>query len=243
MLARDRRRWLRVGPRLRRAAAVVAVSRFSADEGIRYLGLDPRLVSVIPHGVDRDVFHPSEEAAGDEQPYLLHVAPWGPHKGFGEALSVVARVAELGLPHRLVLAGPQDSWMLAQVEATVAASPRPDRVEVAGYVEDLPGAYRGATALLMTSRCEGFGFPALEAMACGTPVIAFANSSLPEVIGDGGVLVPDGDTEAMATAVLRLIRSPTARAELAEAGLAQAARFRWEDTISSFIDLLQSIAR
>lgn len=242
MLARDRRRWMRIGPRLQRAAAVVAVSRFSADEGIRHLGLDPRVVSVIPHGVDPDVFHPGS-AAEPGVPYLLHVAAWGPHKGFAEALAVIAQLAEGGLPHRLVLVGPQDAWMGSQVRAAVAASPRPDRVDVAGYVDDLPATYRAATALLMTSRCEGFGLPALEAMACGTPVVAFANSSLPEVVGDGGVLVEDGDVHAMVSALRRLIGSADARSEIAEAGLAQAARFRWEDMVNSHAELLRSVAR
>jgi glycosyltransferase involved in cell wall biosynthesis len=233
---------MRIGPRLQRAAAVVAVSRFSADEGIRHLGLDPRVVSVIPHGVDPDVFHPGS-AAEPGVPYLLHVAAWGPHKGFAEALAVIAQLAEGGLPHRLVLVGPQDAWMGSQVRAAVAASPRPDRVDVAGYVDDLPATYRAATALLMTSRCEGFGLPALEAMACGTPVVAFANSSLPEVVGDGGVLVEDGDVHAMVSALRRLIGSADARSEIAEAGLAQAARFRWEDMVNSHAELLRSVAR
>jgi glycosyltransferase involved in cell wall biosynthesis len=114
VLAGDRRRWMRMGPRLQRASAVVAVSRFSADQGIRHLGLDPRVVTVIPHGVDHAVFHPAE-APAPEVPYLLHVGAWGPHKGFGEALSVISRLAEQGLPHRLVLAGPQDSWMSSQL--------------------------------------------------------------------------------------------------------------------------------
>lgn len=241
-LARDRRRWRRIGPRLRKASAVVTVSRFSADEGIRHLGIDPSRVTVIPHGVDHDVFHPGG-APADDPPYLLHVAAWGPHKGFVEALAVIARLAEHGLPHRLVMAGPQDSWMHAQVRAIVAASPRPELVDIAGYVSDLPATYRGATALLMTSRCEGFGFPALEAMACGTPVVAFANSSIPEVVGDGGALVADGDVDAMATAVRRVASDSSARSELVERGLAQAARFRWEDAIDAYVDVLRSVAR
>jgi glycosyltransferase involved in cell wall biosynthesis len=241
LLARDRRRWIRIAPRLRRAAAVAAISRFSADEGIRHLGLDSRRVHVIPAGVDLAVFHPDETTHG-HTPYLLHVAAWGPHKGFTEALEVIARLAARGLPHRLVMAGPQDAWMLAQIRRVVAASPCPERVDIAGYVDDLPSLYRGATALLMTSRCEGFGLPALEAMASGTPVVAFANSSLPEVVGDGGVLVSDGDIDTMVTAVQRLAGDERARGELAEQGVAQAARFRWEDTVDAYAELLRSVA-
>jgi glycosyltransferase involved in cell wall biosynthesis len=241
LLERDRRRWARIGPRLRGAAAVIAVSRFSAEEGIRHLGLDRRRVHVIPPGVDHGFFSPAEARGGD--PYVLHVAAWGPHKGFSEAMEVAARLAEAGLPHRLRLVGPQDAWMRTNIERAIAASPRPERIEIAGYVDDLPTVYRGAAALLMTSRCEGFGLPALEAMACGTPVVAFANSSLPEVVGDGGILIPDGDTREMAAAVTRLIGSEELRHELSERGVARAATFRWEDTVRDHLDVLRAVAR
>lgn len=244
LLAADRRRWLRMGPRLRRAAAVATVSRFTADEAIRSLGLDPNRIHVIHNGVDHTVFRPREPGDLDaESPYLLHVAAWGPHKGFPEALAVVSAIAQAGLPHRLILAGPQDEWMRGQIQALVSASPACERVEIAGYVDDLPALYRGATAVLVTSRCEGFGFPALEAMACGTPVVAFDNSSLPEVIGDGGLIVPDGDVAAMAGAVRRLADSEQLRSELGERGVAQASRFRWEDAIGAYGELLKSVAR
>jgi glycosyltransferase involved in cell wall biosynthesis len=242
LLEPERKHWSRVGSRLRAAAAVATVSRFSADQAIHHLELDPRRLEVIPLGVDQTVFRPCREEDRDS-PYLLHVAAWGPHKGFGEAMAVVARLADHGLPHRLVLAGPQDQWMRSQIEAEIRVSSRPDRVEVAGYVEDLPATYAGASALLMTSRCEGFGLPVLEAMACGTPVIAFANSSLPEVVGDAGLLVADGDIEAMARAVRRLVDAPSRRQELAEAGLTRAARFRWADMAAAYGQLLHSVIR
>jgi glycosyltransferase involved in cell wall biosynthesis len=242
LLKRERRWWLRVGPRLRQAAAVATVSRFSADEAIRLLGLDPARLTVIPLGVDPAVFHPGETTS-DGPPYLLHVAAWGPHKGFDLALAVIARLAEFGLPHKLVLAGPWNSWMEARVREGVQASPRPDRVQMAGYVDDLPALYRGATALLMTSRCEGFGLPVLEAMACGAPVVAFDNSALPEVVGDAGVLVTDGDVEAMVKAVRRLASSCTQRDELRAAGLTHAARFRWAQMDAAYRQLFESVIR
>jgi glycosyltransferase involved in cell wall biosynthesis len=242
LLAPERKRWIRVGPRLRKAAAVATVSRFSADEAIKHLDVDPRRLEVIPLGVDPTVFHPSGTPAEDD-PYLLHVAAWGPHKGFEEALAVVAQLAERGLPHRLVLAGPRESWMTSHVQAAVRMISRPDRAVLAGYVDDLAATYSGASALLMTSRCEGFGLPVLEAMACGTPVIAFANSSLPEVVGEAGVLVGDGDIDAMAGAVRDVVGSPALRQELVAAGLARAAEFRWSDTTAAYRELLESVGR
>lgn len=238
---RDRRHWLRVGGRIRQAAAVISHSRFSADEGIRHLSLDPRRVHVVPPGVDPDRFHPGA-AMDQEQPYLLHVTAWGPHKGFAEAVAVIDRLADRGLPHRLVMAGPQDAWMRAQIERIVGAGRHPERVELAGYVDDLAAAYRGATALLMSTRCEGFGLPALEAMACGTPVVAFDNSSLPEVVGDAGLLVPDGDVTAMADAVIGLIESPDRRAVVAERCLERSRRFRWSDTVAAYVDVLRDVS-
>jgi glycosyltransferase involved in cell wall biosynthesis len=242
LLAADARRWRRIGSRLRHADAIIAVSRFSADEGVRLLALDPKAITVIPHGVDHERFNPGP-SADSGVPYLLHVAAWGPHKGFPEALDLIGLLADRGLPHRLVLAGPRDEWTLARIREAVAAAPRPDRVELAGYVDDLPATYRGATAFLMTSRCEGFGLPALEAMACGTPVVAFDNSSIPEVVGGGGVLVADGDVQAMASEVERLIGSATARDELSERGVEQAARFRWADAVETHAAVLESVAR
>src|SRR5207245_1146630 len=125
-------------------------------------------------------------------------------------------------------------WIRARLEETVAASRRPDRVRLLGYVEGdeaLADLYRAASAVIVTSRDEGFGFPAVEAMACGTPVLAFANTSITEVVGDGGLLVNDGDVEAMTNALRTLLDSPARAAELSERALERARHFSWARSV------------
>jgi glycosyltransferase involved in cell wall biosynthesis len=225
----ERRRWRRYGPRVGNAAAVVTPSRHSAEHVVDALGLDPERVHVIPHGVEPR-FHPDAgtdppDAGG--RPYVLYVGAWGPHKGYAEAMEVVAGLADAGHPHRLVMAGPQDAWMRAQVQRVLDAARRPDLVEVVGFVDDLPTLYRGATALLVTSGHEGFCLPALEAMACGAPVVAFTNSAIPEIIGDAGRLVPDGDVGALVRAVRGVLDDEMVRRLLVRRGLARATQFTW----------------
>jgi len=193
----------------------------------------------VPLGVD-PTFTPGP-APGDRPPYLLWVAAWGPHKGLPEALQVVERVAAAGLPHRLLLAGRQDPMMRMHVEKAVAASDVADRVDILGYVEDMAAVYRGAAALLMTSRAEGFGLPALEAMACGIPVVAFDNTSLPEVVGDAGLLVADGDVQTMASQVVELIRDEAMATDLARRGPVRAATFTWDRTVRGHVEVFAAL--
>ncbi len=227
-LAALRRRWRRFAPRYRRADAVIAISRSAADDGIRLLGLDPARGEVAHLGVE-PAFYPSSHPGPEEGqlPYVLVVGECSRRKGFAEACEVVARLAERGHPHLLKVAGLVHPWARGDLAATVAASRRPDLVEHLGFVDDLPALVRSASLVLSTSRYEGFGLPALEAMASGVPVVAFANSAVTEVVGGGGILVPDGDVGAMAGAGHRLLSSPAAWDEARQAGLARAARFTW----------------
>lgn len=222
-----RSRWKRFGPRYKHASAIVAISRHAADDGIRLLGLDPARIHVARLGVDGRFSpgpRPDEER---DRPYILVVSEYSRRKGFAEAFSVIGELAEAGYPHRLLVAGRIHGWAEAELHRLRTASRRPDRIEILGFVPDLVGLYRGASCFLMSSRYEGFGLPAVEAMACGTPVVAFSNSALTEVVGDGGQLVADGDVAAMTRAVRLVLDNGEAAAEWRARGIARARSFTW----------------
>jgi glycosyltransferase involved in cell wall biosynthesis len=234
-----KRRWARWAPRYRDAAAIVAISQHSADEGIRLLGLDTTRVHVSHLGVD-PIFHPSPDTE-PTAPYLVVVSEFSPRKGFDLAFATVAAIAAAGHPHRLHVAGRIAPWVKAEVEALRDRSARPDLVDLLGFVDNLPQLYRGASAFLGTSRYEGFGLPALEAMACGTPVVAFANSATTEVVGDGGVLVPDGDLDAFVAAVRRVLTDPGYADELRQRAIARASLFSWDRAAATHAEIIRSV--
>ncbi len=149
-----------------------------------------------------------------DPPYLLYVSQYAPSKGYSEAYEVIAALADLGHPHRLKIAGRIWPWVQPEIDAVRRAARRPDLVDMLGYVEpdtELPdllrGSERGASARPAT---KALGLPIAEAMAAGVPAVAFANTAALEVVGDGGLLIPDGDVEAMVKAVHRLLESSSA---------------------------------
>jgi glycosyltransferase involved in cell wall biosynthesis len=238
-LAALRKRWTRFGPRYRRAAAVIAVSRHARDEGIRLLGIDPARVTVAPHGVS-PAFAPGTDWPG-EPPYLLVVSEYSRRKGFDLAFAVIDDLADAGYPHRLVVAGRIHAWGRTELEELRRRARHPERIEIAGFVPDLVALYQGASVFLMTSRYEGFGLPALEAMASGIPVVAFENSAVTELVDGGGRLVPDGDAPAMSLAVRQILDSRPYAGELRESGLARAAQFTWAASASAHVEVYRSV--
>lgn len=236
-----RRRLAASATRYREAPAVIAVSRYSADEGIRVFGLDASRVHVIHHAADTQ-FTPGPAPDGGG-PYLLLVSGYDPRKGYTEAFAVIAALAAAGYPHRLRVVGSLPEWRADLVEDLRARSGAGDRIDLLGFAPDIVGLYRGASAVIVTSRYEGFGLPALEAMACGRPVVAFANSSLPEVVGDGGLLVPDGDVEAFVKATRRVLDDDSLAADLSARAVARAATFTPARFADDHVDVYRSVAR
>ncbi|MGI8751452.1 MAG: glycosyltransferase family 4 protein [Acidimicrobiales bacterium] len=238
-LAALRSRWKRFGPRYAKADAVIAISAHAAAEGIRLLGLDPARVTIAPLGVDPS-FTPGSGRA--DPPYVLMVGEYSRRKGFDRAFGVLDDLAERGYPHRLKVVGRVHDWGRAEVDALRSAARHPERIELCGFVPDLVGLYQAASVVVVTSRYEGFGLPALEAMACGTPVVAFANSAVTEVVTDGGVLVADGDVAAMVTEVRRLIDDERWADEWRQRGVERAATFTWARSAAIHAEVYGQVA-
>lgn len=242
MLTKDRDRWQKVGPRLKDAAAVICPSHSAARQCRDLLGVSESRLHVIAHGVTGPPTTGSTHRLESGRPYLLVVSAWGPHKGFADAFAVMDRLVEDGLPHQMVVVGLRDDWSAGNVRRLRDSAGHPDRIDIAGYVDDLAAVYRGAGALLVTSRAEGFGLPVLEAMACGTPVVSYDNTALPEAVGDAGLLVGDGDTVAMAAAVRRMLDDDRLRRELIDRGRRRAAAHTWRRSVGAHVDVLREAA-
>jgi glycosyltransferase involved in cell wall biosynthesis len=221
----EKKRWRWRGMAIRKADRVIAITRHAADSGIRHLGLRPDRIRVIHHGVN-PTFRPPARRVQPDPPYLLYVGGYGPDKGYPEAFEVIAKLASLGFPHRLKIVGLVDAWARTFVDPLIAQT---TRVDLLGTVpdEELEQLYQGAAALVVTSRMEGFGRPPIEAMATATPIVSFDNTALPEVIGDGGLLIPDGDIDAFVRAVRTVITDDAARAELESRAHARVKAFDW----------------
>lgn len=232
--------WLRQGPILARADAIVCPSRSSVRQGVELLRLPESRMHVVYLGIGSE-FRPVDVAKAG-RPYVLVVSAWGPHKGFDEAMDVVGRLADLGYPHQLRIVGPTDPWARQQLERARSDSRHPERVELVGFVDDLCTTYSRADVLICPSHAEGFGFPVAEAMACGTPVVTYDNTSLPEVVGDAGVLVPDGDVAAMTAEVRAILDDPARSESLRSAGLRHATRWSWPRAAEEMAAIFRAVA-
>jgi len=228
-----------VRPATHRAFRVITVSEDSRRDIAAWAGVAAERIVVAGNGVS-----PGFRGQGDrfalDRPYVLYVGSRSPHKNVPALLRAFA-ASGLAAHTALLLSGaPDDRTRRWMKEAGLGDA----EVRFAGAIPEnrLPDYYRGALALAIPSLAEGFGLPALEAMACGTPVLAARRGALPEVVGDAGVFVDPTRPEAIAAGLKRIASDDALRAQLARRGLERAARFRWDDAAARVFDVLQAAA-
>ena len=232
-----RRDWLRRAfyrASARSATRVVTDSMFSASEIHAAYDIPLDRIDVVPLGVVTRSDAGTSVASDVAPPFVLHVGDLHQRRNLAVVVDAVVALRRQGGPAAgltLVLAG-VDRGLVDTLHARASTAAAPEAVVALGVVSDarLDALYRDAAALVYPSLYEGFGLPVLEAMARGTAVIASRASSIPEVLGDAGVLVDPGDAGAWIAALHAIIGDPARRTALAAAGTARAANFTWART-------------
>ena len=245
----------------RRSRRLIADSQATKTDLIRLYAIDPARIDVIypavdPHlkpVLDQNTLAAVQQKYGITPPYLLYIGTLQPRKNL---VRLIQAHAASNVPHQLLLAGKQ-GWLAQPILDTIPnlqpplpcppapPLPRsPNPILLPGFVADSDKAalISGATALLYPSLYEGFGFPVLEAQACGTAVLCANSSSLPELAGEAALMVDPLDTEALAVAIQRLAGDEPLRRQLIEKGFENVKRFSWQKTARQVLATLEQAA-
>ena len=233
----------------RSAAHIIADSEATKRDTIERLHIDATKISVVYPAASPE-FQPMADANrlaavrsryGIEGDYILFVGTLHPRKNIARLVEAYVKLKEEHkIQARLVLTG-KLGWLTKETLRPLERVK--EGITLTGFVAevDLPALLSGATAFVLPSLFEGFGLPVLEAMSCGTPVVAANSSSLPEVIGDAGVLVDPLSVDSIAEGIRKVVENKDLRAELREKGLAQALRFTWEEAARKTVDILEMV--
>jgi glycosyltransferase involved in cell wall biosynthesis len=216
---------------VRRSKRILVPTEFVGADVVMSLGAHPARVSVTSLGCDHIVRTlPAEGYPRPSEPYILTVSRVDPRKNHLRMLEAFEMLVRDGLPHRWIIAG-EPGWGCEPFQRALENSPARSRVEWRTGVHDdeLPKLYAQADCFVFASLNEGFGLPPLEAMACGTPVVSSAVTSLPEVCGDAAFLVEPTESERIFEATRRVLTEPDIASELRIRGKVQARKFTWRD--------------
>jgi glycosyltransferase involved in cell wall biosynthesis len=231
---------------IRRVARVITPSKSARDDFLRFQDYPPERVISIPEGVSAS-FQPRPGRKDswppeNQSPVILHVGHTGFYKNIESilrAIPIVQRRLEREVRFRKV-----GGRFTAAQEKLISSLGIANNIEHLGTLpeDELVRAYADSDVLLMPSLHEGFGLPVLEAMASAVPVVASNRGSLPEVVGDAGLLVEPQDLEAISDAVVRALTDPILRADLVARGLERASQFTWERTARATLDVYRAVS-
>lgn len=236
---------------VRRADHILADSQATKDDLITLYNLPAEKITVLLSGVDNH-FHLVTDKNTLEQvrakyqipdrPYIFSVGTIQPRKNYERMIRSLAQVRNRGFDVSLVIAGGK-GWLSNPIYTTIEETHMADYVHLIGFAkdQDLPALYTGATLTAFPSLYEGFGFPVLESMACGTPVITSNISSLPEVAGNAALLINPLNIDEITFAIQRLLEDTTLRKHLIEQGFQQAQSFTWQASAQHLMEIYAKI--
>lgn len=233
------------------ARKIITVSEFSKKEIMKFYGIPDEKIVVTYHGVD-PVYQPCQdtnalaglrEKYGIAKDFILYVGKIYARKNLARLVRAFATLKrDTALPHQLVLVGNQ-TWLSDEILTAVRELGRENEILLVGEVPlaDVPLFYSAASLFVYPSLCEGYGLPPLEAMACGTPVVASNATSIPEVVGDAAVLVDPYDERALAKAMFDVLNQPGLSQQLIERGFKRVRDLSSHVMATQVIDLYREV--
>ena len=235
----------------RRADAIIAVSEATKADVVARLRIPAERIRVIPEAVDAGFHPPSRDAGlavarerfGVPSRYVLYVGQFDPRKNMAGLFAAFARAAERDRDLRLVVVGTLGKLAPLMRSALERSRADPERVVITGEVDDetLAALYAGAEALLHAAWLEGFGLTALESLAAGTTVVGYRTGAVAEVVGDAGLLVDEGEPEALGDALVTLLGDGSLQARLRALAKPRAARFSWDRAADDTLAVYRSL--
>ncbi len=236
---------------VKNAARIVCVSNCTRNDIARTFGTDEGRITVThlgakavsPDAITPEKVEAAKAAAGVSGPYIFYTGNHSPHKNLATLVKALVMLNRSGAGLKAVVTGRADRHTPALLREIARAGAEKD-VVLAGFVPDehLFPLYKGAEALVFPSLYEGFGLPPLEAFACGTPVVASNTSSLPEVLGDGAVLLDPQDDRGFAAAVARIRSDRAFREDLVSRGRRRLSLYTWAETAKRTIGAFKAAA-
>lgn len=227
----------------KKANAIICISKFTASELKKYV--DPRLdrkINVIHNGIDNSWFHIKKLNNPFKEPYLLYVGNVKPHKNLSRLVKAFAMLINR-IHHNLVIVGKREGFITGDEKVHYMSKNLKDRIKFTGRVtdEELKQYYIHADALIFPSTYEGFGFPPLEAMACGCPTLVSNVASIPEICGDASLYFKPTDVNNVSDRILQFIRNKSQMEMIIKRGIKQARKFSWNSAAEKTIEIINGL--
>jgi glycosyltransferase involved in cell wall biosynthesis len=232
---------------LKKSRRIVTISENTKYDIMTFYGIEPEKIYVIPPGFEKSRYRLGINSESVKMKcgltdYLLYVGNLLAHKNLRRLLRAFSLIARK-MPYKLVIAGYKDSRYYPELETEVDALGHAEKVLFLDYVsaDELPALYAGAKAFIFPSLYEGFGFPTLEAMACGCPVVVSNVASLPEVCGDAAYYIDPHNIESIAEGIYRVLTDESLRQSLINKGLERVKLFSWKKAAKEHIKIFEEV--